>query len=65
MRTFSFIIITEGGFHMAIEMRKRPIIKGKDAANFLAKAERNKELMEIKKAQALKKWNEQVREDKN
>lgn len=50
---------------MAVEMRKRPVIKGKDASRFLSKAEQNKKKIEAKKVQALKKWNDQARESEN
>jgi len=50
---------------MAIEMRKRPVIRGKDAMNFLSKAEKNSKLMAAKKEQALKKWNEKVRDHRD
>lgn len=50
---------------MAIEMRKRPIVKGKNASNFFEKTKENQKKMEAKKAQALKKWNDQIRETKD
>lgn len=50
---------------MALEMRKRPVIKGDDAIKFLQKAEQNKKRLEEKKALAMKKWNEQARESDN
>lgn len=50
---------------MAVEMRKRPIIKGTDAMKFLQKAEQNKKRLEQKKVSAMKKWNEQARESEN
>lgn len=50
---------------MSIEMRKRPVIEGKDALKFLIKAEENKQLLLAKTSQAMKKWNEQVREPRD
>lgn len=50
---------------MAIEMRKRPVIKGTNALKFLQKAEQNKKRLEERKALAMKKWNDQERESKN
>ena len=50
---------------MAIEMRKRPVIKGADAMKFLQKAEKNKERLEERKTAAMKKWNDQEHESKN
>lgn len=44
---------------MAVEMRKRPVIKGEDAIKFLQKAEHNKKRLEERKALVLKKWNDQ------
>ncbi|WP_332645722.1 hypothetical protein [Lysinibacillus sp. 54212] len=50
---------------MAIEMRKRPIIRGKDAMKFLSKAEKNSKLLASRKEQALKKWNEKLRDHRD
>lgn len=47
---------------MAVEMRKRPVIKGKDALKFLKRAEQNKQRLEERKALAMKKWNDQQRD---
>lgn len=47
---------------MAVEMRKRPVIKGNDALKFIKRAEQNKQHLEERKALAIKKWTEQQRE---
>ncbi|MBF4501949.1 hypothetical protein IRY55_11290 [Savagea sp. SN6] len=47
---------------MTVEMRKRPVIKGKDAEVFLKRAEQNKKNIEKRKENAIKKWSEQQRE---
>lgn len=47
---------------MAVEMRKRPVIKGNDAMKFLKRAEQNKKRLEERKALVLKKWTDQQRE---
>lgn len=57
--------INKGGFIMAVEMRKRPVIKGADAMKFLQMVEQNKKRLEVRKAVAMKKWNDQERESKN
>ncbi len=44
---------------MTLEMRKRPIITGKNAKNFFVKMKENQKKMEFKKAEALQKWNHQ------
>lgn len=47
---------------MAVEIRKRPVIKGNDAFNFLKRAEQHQKQLEKRKALAIKKWTEQQRE---
>jgi len=39
---------------MTIEMRKRPVIKGKDALKFLERSEQNKEQLIQRSKQAIK-----------
>lgn len=44
---------------MTIEMRKRPVIKGKDALKFLERSELNKQQLIQRSKQAMKNWNKQ------
>lgn len=47
---------------MAVDMRKRPVIKGNDAKNFMKRTEQNKNRFDERKVSLIKKWNEQQRE---
>ena len=47
---------------IAVEIRKRPVIKGTDVMKFLQRTEQNKKRLEERKALVMKKWNERALE---
>ena len=50
---------------MTVDMRRRPVIKGKDALKFLKNSEQNQKKLEKRKEIAIKKWSEQQRKTKD
>lgn len=50
---------------MTIEIRKRPVIKGKDALIFLKRAEQNQQQLVKRQVIAIKKWTEQQQKTKD